>query len=136
MSDDVKGLHRFSGEEDDPGKALKKWQTWAKAKMMTLKDLKQEQRGPWLLTKNQKSPEAKAGYSPALNNALSSSMCCRRDGRQPESLAKLSPSTSVSTILPAKICLNMACLNTPLLQYNNGSKNRLLDSGAKTNKNY
>ena len=41
---------RFNGEDDDPGKQLKKWRTWALAKMMTLKDLTKAQRAPWLLT--------------------------------------------------------------------------------------
>ena len=49
-SSDGQGLKRFSGEDDDPGKALKRWRTWAMAKLMTFKDLKQEARGPWLLT--------------------------------------------------------------------------------------
>jgi len=44
------GLKRFGGEEEDPGKQLKKWRTWALAKMMTFKDFKKESRGPWLLT--------------------------------------------------------------------------------------
>ena len=49
MSED-KGHRRFDGEGDDPGKALKKWKTWAQAKLVTLKDIKPEQRGPWILT--------------------------------------------------------------------------------------
>ena len=49
MSED-KSLRRFNGEDEDPGKALKRWKLWAKAKLMTLKDFKKEQRGPWLFT--------------------------------------------------------------------------------------
>ena len=49
MSDD-KGLKRFNGEADDPGKDLKRWKAWALAKCMTMKDLKSNQRGPWLFT--------------------------------------------------------------------------------------
>jgi hypothetical protein len=45
-----KGLKRFNGEDEDPGKALKKWRLWATAKMLTCKDLKKEQRGPWVFT--------------------------------------------------------------------------------------
>eukprot|EP00435_Cladocopium_sp_Y103_P057558 s34_g19.t2 len=41
---------RFSGDDEDPGKQLRKWKTWAQAKMMTIKDLKDEQKAPWLLT--------------------------------------------------------------------------------------
>ena len=47
---DEKGLKRFTGEDDDSGKQLKRWKTWAMAKMATMKDLKKEQRGPWLFT--------------------------------------------------------------------------------------
>ena len=47
---DERGLKRFSGEEEDAGKALKKWQAWALAKMLTVKDLQKVQRGPWLFT--------------------------------------------------------------------------------------
>ena len=47
---DEKSLRRFSGEDDDPGKALKRWKLWAQAKLMTFKDFKKEQRGPWLFT--------------------------------------------------------------------------------------
>ena len=50
MSSDDRGLRRFDGEGEDPGKSLKKWRTWAQAKMLTLKDVKAEQRGPWLFT--------------------------------------------------------------------------------------
>ena len=49
MSDD-KGLKRFNGEAEDPGKDLKRWKAWAMAKCMTMKDLKSHQRGPWLFT--------------------------------------------------------------------------------------
>lgn len=48
--DDNKGLKRFNGEDDDSGKQLKKWRTWALAKMATMKDLQKAQRGPWLFT--------------------------------------------------------------------------------------
>ena len=37
----------FSGEDDDAGK---KWKAWAMARMLTVKDLTKEQRGPWLFT--------------------------------------------------------------------------------------
>ena len=50
MSSDDKGVKRFNGEDDDPGKQLKKWTAWAKAKMFTMKDLSAKQRGPWLFT--------------------------------------------------------------------------------------
>ena len=50
MSTDDKNLRRFNGEDDDPGKALKKWKLWAKAKMLTFKDFKPEQEGPWIFT--------------------------------------------------------------------------------------
>ena len=43
-------IKRFNGEDEDPGKQLRKWQTWARAKMMTIKDLAKSQRAPWLLT--------------------------------------------------------------------------------------
>eukprot|EP00435_Cladocopium_sp_Y103_P052219 s999_g16.t1 len=49
MADD-RNLKRFSGEDDDPGKALKRWKLWATARMLTYKDLKPEQRGPWVFT--------------------------------------------------------------------------------------
>ena len=45
-----KGLKRFSGEGDDPGKSLKRWQQWCEAKMTTIKDLQKHQRGPWIYT--------------------------------------------------------------------------------------
>ena len=47
---EAQGLKRFGGEEEDPGKQLKKWKTWACAKLMTFKDMRKEQRGPWILT--------------------------------------------------------------------------------------
>ena len=43
-------MRRFNGEEDDPGKQLKRWKAWAQAKMITMKDLSPKQQGPWLLT--------------------------------------------------------------------------------------
>ena len=43
-------LQRFSGDDDDAGKALKKWKAWVLARMITVKDLSKEQRGPWLFT--------------------------------------------------------------------------------------
>ena len=49
MSDD-KGLKRFNGEAEDPGKDLKRWKAWALAKCLTMKDLKPHQQGPWLFT--------------------------------------------------------------------------------------
>ena len=48
--DDNKGLKRFNGEDDDSGKQLKRWRTWALAKMATMKDLQKAQRAPWLFT--------------------------------------------------------------------------------------
>ena len=48
--DDNKGLKRFNGEDDDSGKQLKRWRTWALAKMATMKDLQKSQRAPWLFT--------------------------------------------------------------------------------------
>eukprot|EP00435_Cladocopium_sp_Y103_P053201 s487_g17.t1 len=48
--DSSAAVKRFDGEGEDPGKQLKKWRTWALAKMMTLKDLNKQQRAPWLLT--------------------------------------------------------------------------------------
>ena len=51
MSEERGGtLKRFSGEDEDPGKALKRWKAWALAKLMTVKDLQKSQRGPWLFT--------------------------------------------------------------------------------------
>ena len=49
MSDE-KTLRRFNGEDEDPGKSLKRWKLWAKAKLLTFKDFRAEQRGPWLFT--------------------------------------------------------------------------------------
>ena len=49
MSED-KTLRRFNGDDEDPGKALKRWKLWAQAKLLTFKDFKKEQRGPWLFT--------------------------------------------------------------------------------------
>ena len=48
MSSDDRSLKRFSGDGDDPGKDLRKWKQWATAKMLTLKDCKEAQQGPWL----------------------------------------------------------------------------------------
>ena len=48
--DENKGLKRFNGEDDDSGKQLKRWRTWALAKMATMKDLQKAQRAPWLFT--------------------------------------------------------------------------------------
>lgn len=45
-----KSMKRFSGEGDDPGKSLKRWQQWCQAKMTTIKDLQKHQRGPWIYT--------------------------------------------------------------------------------------
>ena len=47
---DDRSLKRFNGEDDDAGKQLKRWKAWAMAKMATLKDLKKEQRAPWIFT--------------------------------------------------------------------------------------
>ena len=47
---DDKSVKHFNGEDEDAGKALRKWKTWAQAKLLTIKDLKTQQRGPWLLT--------------------------------------------------------------------------------------
>lgn len=41
---------RFSGDEDDAGKQLKRWKLWCQAKMLTVKDLQKTQRGPWIYT--------------------------------------------------------------------------------------
>lgn len=49
MADD-RNHRRFSGEDDDGGKQLKRWRQWATAKTLTMKDLKKDQRGPFLLT--------------------------------------------------------------------------------------
>ena len=50
MAADERGFKRSSGDGDDPGKALRKWRTWAQAKMATVKDLTAKQKGPWLFT--------------------------------------------------------------------------------------
>ena len=47
---DERGVKRFSGDGDDPGKQLRRWRAWAEAKMMTMKDLSNKQRGPWIYT--------------------------------------------------------------------------------------
>ena len=47
---DERSLRRFSGDEDDAGKQLKRWKLWCQAKMMTVKDLQKTQRGPWVYT--------------------------------------------------------------------------------------
>ncbi|CAE7501713.1 GIP, partial [Symbiodinium pilosum] len=44
-------LQRFSGDDDDAGKALKKWKAWVLARMITVKDLSKEQRGPMVETR-------------------------------------------------------------------------------------
>ena len=43
-------LRRFSGDDDDAGKQLKRWKLWCQAKMLTVKDLQKSQRGPWIYT--------------------------------------------------------------------------------------
>ena len=50
MASDDRSLKRFSGDGEDPGKDLKKWKQWATAKILTLKDCKETQQGPWLYT--------------------------------------------------------------------------------------
>ena len=50
MASDEKSLKRFSGEDDDAGKQLRKWKMWCNAKMATMKDLQAKQRGPWVYT--------------------------------------------------------------------------------------
>ena len=47
---DERGLKRFNGEDDDAGKQLRRWRAWAQAKMMTMKDLQEKQKGPWIYT--------------------------------------------------------------------------------------
>jgi hypothetical protein len=42
-------VKRFAGEDED-GKAYERWKTWAKNKMSIAKDLKSEQKGPWIHT--------------------------------------------------------------------------------------
>ena len=48
----TQSVNRFNGEDEDedPGKQLKKWKTWAQAEMMTIRDLQDDQKAPWLLT--------------------------------------------------------------------------------------
>ena len=43
-------LKRFSGDVEDPGKALRHWKSWALAKMMTMKEFLPTQKGPWIFT--------------------------------------------------------------------------------------
>ena len=50
MANDERSNKRFSGEEDDPGKGLKKSKAWAGARMVTMKDLSKKQEGPFLYT--------------------------------------------------------------------------------------
>ena len=45
-----RSVRKFSGEDEDPGKALRRWRTWALAKLLTMKDMREDQRGPWLFT--------------------------------------------------------------------------------------
>ena len=45
-----RGIKRFSGDVDDPGKALRHWKSWAMAKMMTMKDFSPQQKAPWIYT--------------------------------------------------------------------------------------
>ena len=45
-----RGLKRFHGDVEDPGKALRQWKSWALAKMMTMKDLSPMQKAPWIYT--------------------------------------------------------------------------------------
>ena len=47
---DDRGFKRFSGEDDDAGKQLRKFKAWAQAKMATLKDFAASQQGPWIYT--------------------------------------------------------------------------------------
>ncbi len=59
---DGRSLKRFDGDDDDDddaddddddddaGKQPKRWKAWAMAKIATMKDLKKEQRAPWVLT--------------------------------------------------------------------------------------
>ena len=49
-STDDRGLKRFNGEEDDPGRQLRKWRSWAMAKMYTMEKLTAKQQGPFLYT--------------------------------------------------------------------------------------
>ena len=51
MAFDEKGLKRFSGEDaDDSGKQLRKFRSWAEAKLVTMKDISEKQKGPWIFT--------------------------------------------------------------------------------------
>ena len=50
MSADDRGLKRFSGEDDDPGRQLRRWRAWAQAKMCTMEKLSAKQQGPFLYT--------------------------------------------------------------------------------------
>ena len=45
-----RSLKRFNGDDDDPGKALKRWKLWCAAKTMTMKDRKPHRKGPWVFT--------------------------------------------------------------------------------------
>ena len=47
---DDRGYKRFSGEDDDAGKQLRKFKAWAQAKMATMKDFQATQHGPWIYT--------------------------------------------------------------------------------------
>ena len=51
MSAEDRSLRRFAGDDEaDAGKQLRRFKQWASAKMMTVKDLRKEQRGPWVYT--------------------------------------------------------------------------------------
>ena len=47
---DERSLKRFNGEEDDPGRQLRRWRAWAEAKMYTMDKLTNKQQGPFLYT--------------------------------------------------------------------------------------
>ena len=47
---DDRALKRFSGEDDDPGRQLRKWRQWVQAKMYTMEKLTAKQQGPFLYT--------------------------------------------------------------------------------------
>ena len=50
-SSDERGMKRFSGDDgDDAGKQLRKFKNWAEAKLVTMKDMSDKQRGPWIYT--------------------------------------------------------------------------------------
>ena len=49
-SGDDRGLKRLNGEDDDSGKQLRRWKAWAQAKMITMKDFTDKQKGPWIYT--------------------------------------------------------------------------------------